>query len=127
MAPKPNTLEESLARLTLAHEAQSAARAQRAPGREPVHVVYGGGHLFRANTAHKLGSLALAALAEYAPDPKAFTRMVGVPVEGAVYARLQDKLRHEPVEDFRLDFEDGYGQRPAAEEDGHALQAADEV
>ena len=33
----------------------------------------------------------------------------------------------EPVEDFRIDFEDGYGNRPDAEEDGHAQSAAREV
>ena len=38
-----------------------------------------------------------------------------------------EKLRREPVEDFRLDFEDGYGNRPDAEEDGHAASAAVEV
>jgi citrate lyase beta subunit len=38
-----------------------------------------------------------------------------------------EKLRREPVEDFRIDFEDGYGNRPDSEEDGHAVAAADEV
>ncbi len=37
------------------------------------------------------------------------------------------KLRREAVEDFRIDFEDGYGNRPDAEEDGHAAAAAGEV
>jgi citrate lyase beta subunit len=37
---------------------------------------------------------------------------------------VQEKLRREPVEDFRIDFEDGYGIRPDAEEDAHALAAA---
>ena len=41
-----------------------------------------------------------------------------------VYARVREKLRREPVEDFRIDFEDGYGNRPDAEEDGHAARAA---
>jgi citrate lyase beta subunit len=44
-----------------------------------------------------------------------------------VYARVVAKLRQEPVEDFRIDFEDGYGNRPDAEEDGHAAAAATEV
>ena len=35
-------------------------------------------------------------------------------------ARVVDKLKREPIEDYRLDFEDGYGTRPDAEEDGHA-------
>jgi citrate lyase beta subunit len=44
-----------------------------------------------------------------------------------VYARVKDKLQREAVEDFRLDFEDGYGNRPDAEEDRHAESAAVEV
>ena len=35
--------------------------------------------------------------------------------------------KREPIEDYRLDFEDGYGTRPDAEEDGHAASAAREV
>ena len=44
-----------------------------------------------------------------------------------VYERVLEKLQREPVEDFRLDFEDGYGNRPDAEEDQHAILAAREV
>jgi len=43
-----------------------------------------------------------------------------------VYARVQEKLKREAVEDFRIDFEDGYGIRSDEEEDGHAAQAAKE-
>ena len=44
-----------------------------------------------------------------------------------VYAAVLEKLQREPVEDFRIDFEDGYGNRPDAEEDQHAKLAAEEV
>ena len=44
-----------------------------------------------------------------------------------VYQRVLEKLVREPVEDFRIDFEDGYGNRPDKEEDMHAVSAADEV
>lgn len=44
-----------------------------------------------------------------------------------VYARVEEKLRREAVEDFRIDFEDGYGNRPDAEEDRQAAIAAQEV
>jgi len=44
-----------------------------------------------------------------------------------VYQRVLAKLKAEPVEDFRIDFEDGYGNRPDAEEDGHAASTAEEV
>ena len=50
----------------------NAAAAGALPGepedRQPVHTVYGGAHLFRRDTARRLGDLALAALDEYAPD-----------------------------------------------------------
>lgn len=97
--------------------------------RQPVHTVYGGAHLFRAGTARKLGDLALRALEEHAPDAGALARALEQP-DGAlrdVYSRAIEKLRHEPVEDFRIDFEDGYGHRPRDEEDGHARSAAAEV
>ena len=38
-----------------------------------------------------------------------------------IYRRVTEKLQREPVEDFRIDFEDGYGNRPDDEEDGHAV------
>ena len=44
-----------------------------------------------------------------------------------VYSRVVEKLEREPVEDFRIDFEDGYGTRPDAEEDACAVSAAGEV
>src|SRR5262249_46412003 len=44
-----------------------------------------------------------------------------------IYLRIIDKLTREPVEDLRIDFEDGFGVRPAHEEDGFALLAADQV
>lgn len=44
-----------------------------------------------------------------------------------VYNRVVKKLQVEPIEDNRIDFEDGYGNRPDAEEDAHAAAAAEEV
>ena len=44
-----------------------------------------------------------------------------------VYQRVLEKLSREAVEDFRIDFEDGYGNRPDEEEDSHAILAAEEV
>jgi citrate lyase beta subunit len=126
------------ARLASAREALRRANVnfERAyPGeatrRQPVHVVYGGAHLFRATTARKLGDLALEALKEYAPDAAELAHGLGLPQRGRfahrVYGRVVDKLEREPVEDLRIDFEDGYGHRPDAEEDGHAISAAEEL
>lgn len=107
--------------------------ARRYPGdsglRQPVHVVYGGAHLFRSDTAAKLGTLALRALEEYAPTPADLAEAAGLPetLASTIWSRVAEKLRREPVEDFRADFEDGYGNRPDAEEDGHAEAAAREM
>ncbi len=97
--------------------------------RQPIHTVYGGAHLFKADTARKLGTTALRALDEHAPDARTLAGILGIQPTFAerVYARVREKLETEPVEDFRLDFEDGYGSRPDAEEDGHAESAAVEV
>src|SRR6185436_10146484 len=54
------------------------------------------------------------------------TEHPGVWLAHKVYARVSEKLKREAVEDFRIDFEDGYGNRPDAEEDGHAASAAQE-
>ena len=44
-----------------------------------------------------------------------------------VYERILQKLEREALEDFRIDFEDGFGNRPDDEEDAVAIQAALEV
>jgi citrate lyase beta subunit len=96
---------------------------------QPVHVVYGGAHLFRCDTAQRLGAIALRTLQQDAPSAKSFAGVVGIGDSFAetVYKRVIEKLGREPVEDFRLDFEDGYGNRPDGEEDGHAESSAIEV
>lgn len=44
-----------------------------------------------------------------------------------IYNKIIQKLKTEAVEDFRIDFEDGFGNRPDAEEDATAVQAANEL
>jgi hypothetical protein len=97
--------------------------------RQPVHTVYGGGHRFRRDTAPRLGQMALGALEKYGGGRGEFARAVGFPTDltDVVYQQIREKLSREPVEDYRIDFEDGYGNRPDPEEDGHAAAAAREV
>ena len=99
------------------------------PPRQPVHTLYGGAHLFTADTARKMGQRALKALSDHAPDAHAFAECLRLDeaLAGRVHERVVARLAREPVEDFRIDFEDGYGPRPDAEEDGHAESAAREV
>ena len=97
--------------------------------RQPVHTVYGGAQLFKAESVRKIGDVALAALDEYAAAPEILAEVLDIEDEIAptVHGRIREKLEREPVEDFRIDFEDGYGNRPDAEEDGHAQSTAREV
>lgn len=158
---KPENIQEEMERLEKAHKAFSGLYPGPLAGRQPVHTVYGGAHLFRSATARRLGQLALRALDEFAPDFVAFARAIGLPdscllpdspdgrkalerdaasqperfrkeqkyawLANTIYRRVRQKLESEPVEDFRIDFEDGYGNRPNAEEDGHAESVAGEV
>jgi citrate lyase beta subunit len=107
--------------------------SRRYPGdsgsRQPVHTVYGGAHLFKADLCRKMGAIAERTLDEYSPDAATLALAIGIPnqIADTVYARVVEKLRREPVEDFRIDFEDGYGNRPEAEEDASADAAAQEV
>ncbi|HEX2059111.1 MAG TPA: phosphoenolpyruvate kinase, partial [Thermoanaerobaculia bacterium] len=106
---------------------------RRFPGsageRQPVHTVYGGAHLFRSDTARKLGEKAMQVLDEHGVDPFVFARAVGIEDARAdkIWSRVVEKLAREPVEDFRVDFEDGYGNRPDEEEDRHAEIVASEL
>ena len=97
--------------------------------RQPVHTVYGGAHLFRADTARRLGDVALRVFDEHLNNASVFGQALSVREDLAaeVHERVRAKLEREPVEDFRIDFEDGYGNRSDAEEDGHAESAAAEV
>ena len=98
---------------------------------QPVHTVYGGAQIFKADVAKKLGATALNTLREHAPTASTFAKALGLKGKASeltlLYDRIIEKLKQEPVEDFRIDFEDGYGNRPDAEEDGHAEFAAGEV
>src|SRR3954453_13391187 len=78
-------------------------------GRQPVHTVYGGAHLFKSDTTLKLGQLAQRAFRAYAPDAETFQKALHLPVDMAesVFHRVAEKLEREAVEDFRIDFEDG--------------------
>ena len=118
-----------LARLAAARAASPAASAGAT--RQPVHVRYGGAHLFRADSARKLGALARAALASQTPDDASFAEVYGLgPLAAAARARVERKLSGESksaIEDLRIDFEDGYGHRPANEEDADAARCGQAV
>jgi citrate lyase beta subunit len=94
--------------------------------RQPVHTVYVPADRFTAQLPDEWGALALAALDEHLPDAAALGEALGLmpSIAAEVLPRVRAKLAAEPIEDLRIDFEDGYGPRPDAEEDATARGAA---
>jgi citrate lyase beta subunit len=95
--------------------------------RQPVHTVYVPADRFTAKLPEEWGALALAAVDTHLPDAATLADVLGVgtTIATEVLPRVRAKLTTEPIEDLRVDFEDGYGARPDAEEDEAARHAAD--
>ncbi|MEU5612825.1 aldolase/citrate lyase family protein [Streptomyces sparsogenes] len=123
----PGAVRDGIAASLAGVDADLARRYPGDPGtRQPVHTVYVPADLLTAGTVRDWGDQALAALDAHAPDPAALAAVLGLQDDLAepVYERVRGKLEREPVEDLRVDFEDGYGPRPDAEEDAAAARAA---
>ncbi len=137
-----------LSDLAIANKAFQQIYPGDKPGRQPVHTVYGGADLFHHNSAKKMGEVALKIMDTKAPDYVTFAKALQLPgfeeVDASakdqipqkgepgwlpymVYEKVREKLKSEPVEDFRIDFEDGFGNRSWEEEDATAENAALEV
>jgi citrate lyase beta subunit len=131
----PSDLRRVLSGLDRANAALGRACPGDAGTIQPVQTYYDGAHLFTVDLVTRLGSAALAALDEYAPNGAALAEATGLGADQpnpAAFAddirrRVVEKLRRQPVEDYRIDFEDGYGNRPDDEEDGHAVSVAEDV
>ncbi|MEV5707027.1 aldolase/citrate lyase family protein [Actinoallomurus sp. NPDC052274] len=97
--------------------------------RRPVHTLYVPADRFTATTPADLGKEALRLLETHVADGAAAAGAFGIDAALAetVRERVAAKLTREPVEDLRIDFEDGYGVRDDAEEDGHVAAAVEAV
>jgi citrate lyase beta subunit len=104
-----------------------AALATLYPGdrgvRQPVHTVYVPADRFHADTVREWAEEARVALGE---SPAELAEALELPPDQAaeLYERVRAKLDREPIEDLRIDFEDGYGTRPDEQEDAAAIAAA---
>ncbi len=96
------------------------------PVRQPVHTVYVAADQFTADLPRRWGDVATAALAANGATPADLASALGMDpaVVETIYDRITGKLDREPMEDLRIDFEDGYGPRPDDEEDSDTLAAA---
>ncbi|MGO2779401.1 DUF6986 family protein [Glutamicibacter arilaitensis] len=94
--------------------------------RQPVHTVYVPGDKYTADLPAAWGANALASAGDAAGLAELAAKLNLAEPErlGELVAA---KLVSEPIEDLRLDFEDGYGNRPDAEEDAAVIAAADSV
>jgi len=107
-----------------------AELAQHYPGdrgvRQPVHTVYVPADRYDAATVTEWGARALEALDAYGATPGAFAASAGMPpaLAAEVYPLVRRKLESQPIEDLRIDFEDGYGSRSDDEEDAAAVMSA---
>ena len=115
--------------LERAHQAAAEDR-RRFPGdrgaTQPLETLYVPADRVTSTTTVESGAEALRLLDAHAPDAAAFEAAFGVDpaVAARARARVRSKLERAPVEDLRVDFEDGYGSRPDDEEDRHAEEAA---
>ena len=93
--------------------------------RQPVHTVYLPGDVADPDSPARWGAQALALLDAALPDAATAAEVTGLGplLDDGVYARTRAKLATQPIEDLRVDFEDGYGNRPDAEEDAAAVAA----
>lgn len=94
-----------------------------ASGRQPVHTVYVPADVYTADLVPRWGEEAQSVLATHRPLLAALVHEHAEEVLPLVAAKLAD----EPVEDLRIDLEDGYGLRSDAVEDGHVVAAATDL
>lgn len=123
--------EQDLADLDALLAGTDALLATEYPGddgtRQPVHTLYVPADRFTPELPAAFGAQAAAAAAAFG-GTAALAEAIGLGHLAADLAPLVDaKLAAEPIEDLRLDFEDGYGPRPDAEEDADAVLAAERV
>ncbi|MHA3684172.1 DUF6986 family protein [Leucobacter sp. HY1908] len=121
--------------------------------RQPIHTVYVPGDQYHAGVTAEWGEAALGAVAALAASSvpnfaaettalagvhealdqlaalQTLTARLGVPErDRAVIAeRTAQKLASEPIEDLRIDFEDGFGDRGDEAEDAAVVRAAREL
>ncbi|TMR90222.1 aldolase [Nonomuraea basaltis] len=112
-----------------AYRAQQARYPATAAGWQPVHTVYVPADRFSARTVGEWRDQALSLVKAHLAGPDELAEVFGTPglLAAAVHEKVLIKLAHEPIEDLRVDFEDGYGMRPDPVEDGHVEQAAEAV
>ena len=108
----------------------AARYAGESDSAQPVHTLIEGAQHFAFDVGARRGAQAIHMLDMYAPEPAALGRALGIsrhPALDAIAGRVRQKLEREPIEDYRIDFEDGYGIHSNADEDRQVAVTAAEI
>ena len=128
-APRGSLSTADLAQIESRLAATDRMLVQNYPGddssRHPVQTVYVPADTFTPSLAADWGAQALAAVEAHGGLVH-LGHLLGQEraLATAVATRVEAKLNSEPIEDLRLDFEDGYGDRGDDAEDADAVAAA---
>lgn len=119
-------VEQRLAQLSIVDEKVALRYPGASGARQPVHTCYVPADQVDIATVDRWAEQALAALDEHAPAPDDLAEILGWDRElaAAVHPRVRAKLADAPLEDLRMDFEDGYGRRDDQVEDEDAQRMA---
>lgn len=99
-------------------------------GLEPLHVFYGSAARFHEDTFQKMRRLATDAWQKYFSSPAALAALgdtfsrLSAPDLARLHSKIATKLQNHPIDNFRIDFEDGLGPCDDTLEDGLAQSAA---
>lgn len=115
--------------------ATDALLANAYPGdtgsRQAVHTVYVPADQFTFDSAQRWGQQALGSVQQQGSMRQLVDLVLDQDSDDEYRDKLavlvERKLTVEPVEDLRIDFEDGYGRRSDADEDRHAMAAGQQV
>ncbi len=105
---------------------------------QPLHTLYGGAHLFRQDSMQKIQKLMLHYCDTYLKSPESLAILLSLnspvdpdsfnmPLFETLFSLLYKKIDSNPIEDYRVDFEDGYGYHSDADEDALSVSAAQEA
>ena len=129
MEPRSNpaTVERLLAGVDAAEDRYRTGWPGAPETRQPVQVLYVPADRITAELPTTLGAEAGRLLDAHAPDARTFARAIGIevgPLAEDVRQRVAVKLATEPIEDLRVDLEDGYLGRSEDQEALDAVAAA---
>ncbi|GAA2177824.1 hypothetical protein GCM10009847_05450 [Leucobacter tardus] len=135
MSAVAETVQTSLGAADFAAAAEALAPTDRLlataypgdPGnRQPIHTVYVPGDRYAAGLAQQWGDAARSAVDGVGGIDRLVAELGIAAADRPIVAeRVLAKLDAEPIEDLRIDFEDGFGDRGDAAEDAAVVAAAE--